>query len=142
MARVKHLTTLVYWRFIFWYPNYSWKVYMVDIPLFANWTNKNPYLGEFEPPWWPISNVAIKTKQNIILDNLSGRVRISNQRKYLETQGGSNQKVLLAESLKAAATAAIGGGTFWTSGEHFGPKYTLFCWICSFVANHACLTVF
>ena len=33
-------------------------------------------------------------------------------------------------------------GTFWTSGEHFGPKFTLFCRICSFVANHALLTVF
>ena len=47
-----------------------------------------------------------------------------------------------AESLKAAATAGTGGGTFWTSGEHFGPKFTLFCRICSFVANQARLTVF
>ena len=47
-----------------------------------------------------------------------------------------------AESLKAAATAATGGGTFWTSGEHFEPKITLFFQFCSFVANHACLTVF
>ena len=28
-------------------------------------------------------------------------------------------------------------GTFWTSGEHFGPKSTHFCLICSFFANHA-----
>ena len=46
------------------------------------------------------------------------------------------------EFIKAAATAANGGGTFWTSGEHFGPKFTLFCRICSFVANHERLTVF
>ena len=49
---------------------------------------------------------------------------------------------MVPESLKAAATAAIGGGTFWTSGENFGQKFTLFCWICSFVANHARLKVF
>ena len=30
------------------------------------------------------------------------------------------------ESLKAVATAASGRGTFWTSGEHFGPKFTQF----------------
>ena len=43
------------------------------------------------------------------------------------------------ESLKAAANS---GGTFWTSGKHFGPKFTLSCRICSFVLNHALLTVF
>ena len=43
----------------------------------------------------------------------------------------------VAESLKAVATAATGRGTFWTSAEHFGPKFTLFCRICAFVANHA-----
>jgi len=57
-------------------------------------------------------------------------------------QGGGAGGAEGAESLKAAATAATGGGTFWTSGEHFGPTFTLFCRICSFVANHACLTVF
>ena len=29
-----------------------------------------------------------------------------------------------AESLKAVAAAASGRGTFCTSGEHFGPKFT------------------
>ena len=42
-----------------------------------------------------------------------------------------------AESLKAATTANTVRGKFWTSGEHFGPKFMLFCRICSFVANHA-----
>ena len=31
-----------------------------------------------------------------------------------------------AESLKAVATAASGRGTFWTSGEHFGQKFSQF----------------
>ena len=48
----------------------------------------------------------------------------------------------MPESLKAVNTANSVRGTFWTSGEHFGPKFTIFCRICSFVANHALLTVF
>ena len=46
------------------------------------------------------------------------------------------------ESLKAANTANAVWGTFSISGEHFGPKFTLFCRICSFVVNHSPLTVF
>ena len=30
-------------------------------------------------------------------------------------------------------------GTFWMAGEHFGPKFTLFCRILQFVGNHALL---
>ena len=32
-------------------------------------------------------------------------------------------------------------GIFGTSGEHFGTKFTLFCSMCSFVANHSPLTL-
>ena len=46
------------------------------------------------------------------------------------------------KSLKAVVTEVSDQGTFWTSREHFGPKYTLFGWVCSFVTNHAPLTVF
>ena len=47
-----------------------------------------------------------------------------------------------SESLKAANTANAVWGTFSISGEHFGPKFTLFCRIYSFVVNHSPLTEF
>ena len=46
------------------------------------------------------------------------------------------------ESLKAANTANAVWETFSIYGEHFGPKFTLFCRIFSFVANYSLLTVF
>ena len=52
----------------------------------------------------------------------------------LRTQAASQP-----ESLKVANTV---WGTFSIYGEHFGPKFTLFCRICSFVVNHSPLTVF
>ena len=33
-------------------------------------------------------------------------------------------------------------GTFWMAGEHFGPKFTLFCHIVKFVRKYALLTLF
>ena len=33
-------------------------------------------------------------------------------------------------------------GTFWMAGEHFGPKFTLFCHIVKFVGKYPLLTLF
>ena len=41
--------------------------------------------------------------------------------------GPSDSQTTAAESLKAANTANAVWGTFSISGEHFGPKFTLFC---------------
>ena len=47
--------------------------------------------------------------------------RLAGSFSKLVPQSGSRQDslVILPESLKAATTATTGGGTFWTSGEHF-----------------------
>ena len=50
------------------------------------------------------------------------------------------KKLWWAELKKTASTASGAWGTFWMAGEHFGPKFTLFCPFLHFVGHHTLLT--